>query len=483
MLMLLLATGCDRRADDGPVDVEVIGGPATLVDASRHLPGPASRVLAGAVAQGLVSFDAAGQIEPGIAERWTVIDNGTSYIFRLRDAHWQDGRPVTAGQVVAALRHQVAQGSRNPLTPFLSAVEEIVEMTPEVIEVRLSRPRPDLLKLFAQPELAIMTVQGSGSGPYRPVTARARQGVLLRLARDVTATDDDGVKTVPSDDVRLRVDRPAIAILRFVRHQVDLVGGGTIADWPLLTAAGLAPATIRIDPAAGLFGLAIENREGFLGDAANRDALSAAMDRQALSTIAGGVPLAAQVLPESLDSAAAPAMPAWIDDPIDVRRALARSRVAAWLAARPATAAGSDAGVTLRLALPAGPGGTVLWGQLAATLLAVGITPVRVAIDAPADLRLVDAVAPYDSARWYLATACRPCGADAQARLEEARAAPSVTARAEALARADQAVAADVPFIPLLRPLRWSLVALRLNQWQGNARAWHPLNHLRDGPI
>ena len=38
---------------------------------------------------------------------------------------------------------------------------------------------------------------------------------------------------------------------------------------------------------------------------------------------------------------------------------------------------------------------------------------------------------------------------------------------------------ADAAFIPLARPFRWSLVSLRLAQWQANARAWHPLNRLR----
>ncbi|MCI1143713.1 hypothetical protein MOP88_17710 [Sphingomonas sp. WKB10] len=47
---------------------------------------------------------------------------------------------------------------------------------------------------------------------------------------------------------------------------------------------------------------------------------------------------------------------------------------------------------------------------MAAALYAIGITPERVAMTAPAELRLVDQVAPYDSARWYLATACAPCG-------------------------------------------------------------------------
>ncbi len=47
------------------------------------------------------------------------------------------------------------------------------------------------------------------------------------------------------------------------------------------------------------------------------------------------------------------------------------------------------------------------------------------------------------------------------------------------LPAADAAVNSDVPFIPLARPLRWSLVTNRLRQYQANSRAWHPLNRLR----
>jgi peptide/nickel transport system substrate-binding protein len=94
-------------------------------------------------------------------------------------------------------------------------------------------------------------------------------------------------------------------------------------------------------------------------------------------------------------------------------------------------------------------------------------------------LALIDAVAPYDSGRWYLATACVVCGEAAQAALDAARQAPTLDARAQRIAEADAAMNADVAFIPLARPLRWSLVATRLRQWQPNVRAWHPLNRLR----
>ncbi|HJO63708.1 MAG TPA: ABC transporter substrate-binding protein, partial [Sphingomonas sanguinis] len=56
---------------------------------------------------------------------------------------------------------------------------------------------------------------------------------------------------------------------------------------------------------------------------------------------------------------------------------------------------------------------------------------------------------------------------------------PTLAARSAAIATADAAVNADTPFIPLARPLRWSLVSGRLRQYQTNIRAWHPLNRLR----
>ena len=99
---------------------------------------------------------------------------------------------------------------------------------------------------------------------------------------------------------------------------------------------------------------------------------------------------------------------------------------------------------------------------------------------APADLKLIDAVAPYDSARWYLATACVICSDEAQAALIAARDAPTMAERATHIAEAEAAMNADVAFIPIAIPFRWSIVSLRLKQWQGNPRAWHPLNRLRN---
>ena len=469
---LLLTSACDRRADVGPVIVSVIGDKPALAGRDRRELSTPDRVLTDAVAEGLVRFDANGQIEGGLAERWTVTDDGTSYIFRLRPARWSNGAPVRAAQVVALLRRQIARTARNAAAPYLSAVADVVEMTPEVIEVELARPRPDLLKLFAQPELALVrSAPANGAGPMR-IVGEGAHSLLLRPAEDPDRDPDDDRPT-PEDDVRLIGERAARAIVRFVNKNADLVTGGKINDWPLVLQAEPAASNIRIDPAAGLFGLALQRRDGFLADPATRAALSAALDRAALvAAVSPEWSASETLLPEQLDSLSPPTRPGWAALPREQRLGAIRARVAAWR-----TTAGTP---SVSLALPGGSGGTLLWTRLAADLYAMGIRPVRLAADDPAaDLRLVDEVAPYDSARWYLSEACVACSDEARAAIEDARLAPTLDARAATIARADAALTADASFMPLARPFRWSLVSLRLVQWQANARAWHPLNRLR----
>ncbi|MEJ0070010.1 MAG: peptide ABC transporter substrate-binding protein, partial [Pseudomonadota bacterium] len=58
--------------------------------------------------EGLVHYGAAGEPVPGVAERWTVSDDGLIYRFELREtARWSNGDPVTADDFVYALRRAV----------------------------------------------------------------------------------------------------------------------------------------------------------------------------------------------------------------------------------------------------------------------------------------------------------------------------------------------------------------------------------------
>ncbi|PVX29624.1 ABC transporter substrate-binding protein [Sphingomonas pokkalii] len=471
----LAGTACapeGRRKDDTPVVVSAIGSADLLVDpASKGIDGAQAVALA-ATAQGLVRYDANGQIEPALAARWNVFDDARSYIFRLGEARWANGQPVTAEEIVRALRRAVAAHGSGRLGPHLAVIDEIVEMTPQVIEVRLKHPRPDLLNLFAQPELSVARGRAiGGAGPFRIMPGQ-RDGLLLRPMEE--PGDDPAAKPAPEQHVRLRGEWAAAAIARFRAGASDLVLGGSVLDWPIVEQAGIAPENIRFDPAMGLFGLAVLRRDGFLSTPQNRAAVAMAINRADLtSAIAPNWTTAETILPAQLDSAAPPAPAAWATVPPDARQALAAQRVREWQAVHRGP-------VEIALALPAGPGATLVWGHLAASLIAVGITPRRVGLGDPqADLELIDAVAPYDSGRWYLATACRACSEDAATLIAAARDAPDLYNRTHRIAEADAMLASDVSFLPIAQPLRYSIVALRLSAWRGNARAWHPLNHLR----
>lgn len=469
--------GCRSAAPDAqaPLQVSAIGFRAAPGDPDRGPLDTPRRLVMAATAQGLVGFDADGQIVPALAESWLVTDEGRSYVFRIRMAEWPDGTPVTTQQVARVLKRATAVRSRNALAPYLTAIEDIVAMTDKVIEVRLSRPRPDLLKLFAQPELSLLRPATlDGSGPYR-LQPDGSGGAMLALPPDAgrDAEDGDAAPRI-GDNIHLRAERAALGIARFKLGTADLVLGGSFADWPIVAAAQIPDAAIRLDPASGMFGLAVVDRNGFLATPENRAAVAMSIDRAAVtgSFRPDWAPVET-LLPGQLDSAAPPAAPQWVALPFEERQAAARQRVTAWQRDNPGP-------LILRLALPSGTGAVRVWNAVARSLVAVGISVRRTGINEPADLRLIDAVAPYDSGRWFLATACQLCGEDVTLAIDAARDAPTLDARAHRIAEADAAIAADGAYIPIAQPLRWAIVSNRITGWRGNARAWHPLNHLRN---
>ncbi|MGA9582874.1 MAG: ABC transporter substrate-binding protein, partial [Allosphingosinicella sp.] len=197
-----LLAGCGGD-ETGPISVSAIGGEPRLANPNRERLDPPSAILLEASAQGLVRFDAGGEIEPALAQRWIVSDDGLRYTFRLGAASLGGGR-ITAQQVAARLRAAVAPASRSPLKPVLGAIDEIVAMTDDVLEISLRTPRPNFLQLLAQPEMAILR-GGDGSGPYR--VERLPDGSVQLLPAEAEAQEDDP----PPPPLRLRGESAALA--------------------------------------------------------------------------------------------------------------------------------------------------------------------------------------------------------------------------------------------------------------------------------
>ena len=470
--LLGMAAACGRQDSEGPIRVSAIGGPPTLIDPNRKAPDATQRALLTAVAEPLVAYDETGQIAPALAQRWIVTSDGLSAIFRMRRVSWPDGKQVTSQEISRRVRAMIATASRNPLRIAFDSIEEINPTTPEVIEFRLTTPRPPLFELLAQPEASMLSRKMQGTGPFQ---VDRRDGDVLHLKP--RAGKDEGADEDVPNDIALRGERASRAIVRFTQGDADLVLGGTYLDWPILRIAQPQDRAVRIDPAEGLFGLAVVRSEGFLAEPENRQVLAMAIDRDAMlsAMAAPGWTGTLTVLPQRYRSAAEPSFPSWAALDIAGRVAEARRRVAAWPQAE-------DKLLTIRLHLPDGPGSTLLYGRIAADWRRVGIETVRTGA-AEADVTLVDQVAPAGSALWYLTSVACPsrsaCSEEAVTALQAARKATSLTERGVQLATADRAVAASGLWVPLARPLRWSLVSPRLNLFRSNARALHPLTRLR----
>ncbi len=474
MVVAAMATlaGCRDRNTDA-LDVVVIGDKAPVItDPGAGPLTAAQQVLMGSVAQGLVRFDARGQIEPGLAERWNVSDDGMSYVFRLGAGKWPDGRTIQARDVSRMLTRTLRTASRNDLKDTLGAVAEVVAMTDRVIEIRLKAPRPNLLQLLAQPEMGL-TREGLGTGPFQPVQRTAPSGAipLLHTQQVIDAPDK-------RDLVDLSALPAARAIAAFANGKADLVLGGTFDNLPLVRSATVARSALRFDPVAGLFGLVPTRRSGPLADKNLRALLSEAIDRDALVAAfdVPGLGPRATLLQAGLEGLAAPAPPAWIATPLAERRAALADEARALLA--------TDEPLRIAIDLPEGPGGTVLFNRLAADWGAIGITLVRAGKDVPADLRLIDLVAPSASPAWFVRSfrcAVRPiCSEAADTAMDQGRAALIASERSAFLSEASRLIEEENLFIPIAVPVRWSLVGARIQGFAENIVARHPLTGLND---
>ncbi len=482
-VVALSLTSCGLFGEAGPVRIAAMG---SINPAASPLNGELSATnaaLLDATSQGLVSFDGDGQVDTGLADRWTVTTDGRSYIFRLREARWSNGRKVTAQDVAAILRSYLAPRSRHVLKDDFPEIETIRAMTDTVIEIRLSVPQPAILELLAQPSMAIVH-RGMGWGPMR--ARKVGRALLLSPVPDPLAEDPEAAEAAaddPAASIELTGTSPAGALARFKNGYADGVLGGRFSTLPYYAASNIGRSRLVVDPAPGLFGLVFVRADGFLAIDANRSALARAVRRERLVQAFGLAEWQVQTtLRPSVhvrDGGPTPMPPAWADFDDASRQIQARRVVDAWLAP------GREI-EPLRIAVPDSPGGRILYAYVSADFAAIGVPSRRVAMASTADLRLIDEVAPNDDALWALRRlSCRRdtlCNREAQQLIDQATRNIDAGQRAAQLADAEAVLARYTPFIPIATPLRWSVAAQRLTGLRPNVRAQHPLNHVIAAP-
>jgi len=470
---LAFASASCRNEPQGALHVLVIGGKPGLRDpALGPIPAP-DEVLLANVAQGLVSFDASGNIVSGLAERWTVSDDGLSYIFRIASANWPDGHKITAEQVARLIKHQIAERSRNTLKDAFGGVEDVVAMTDRVIEISLTAPRPNMLSLLAQPQMAILR-NSEGTGPYAATPAPDGE---IKLTREIVSPDDE---TTTREELLLGGAFAKDAIRSFANGKSDLVLGGTFVDLATAQSVKLPRGSLRFDPASGLFGLVPTKAGGPLDKSEVRQLLSEAIDRDTFIAALGVPGLSPRVtlLEPGLEGVPAVVAPAWQGTPYAQRVPGLQTQANRLFPKSPKP--------TIRVALPEGPGADLLLRLLQRDWGALGFTVERATSAAAADFALIDEVAPSSSPAWFArhfrCEFVAVCSKDADDLMDAARQTPVPAQRYAFFVQAAALIDGGELFLPIAAPVRWSLVSPRVQNFAGNRYARHTLTDLEEKP-
>lgn len=258
------------------------------------------------VREGLTSFDAAGNLVPGVAESWQALDGGTTYRFKLRDdARWSNGDPVTAEDFVRAWRRALSPETlartASLLSPVVNAHEAvdgsaepalvgIQALSAKSLEIRLDVATPWFLEILAHPvtyplhaEAMDKPLKAPVNGAFMIDSVSPHAMIRLRKNPQFHAADSvalDIVEYLPIED-------PNSELSRFRAGELDITE--TIPagrhDWLRTYMAD----ELHVSPYIGSFWLGMNlKREPFQDNPGLRRALSLAVDRRVIARLVVG---------------------------------------------------------------------------------------------------------------------------------------------------------------------------------------------------
>jgi ABC-type oligopeptide transport system substrate-binding subunit len=268
--------------------------------------------------EGLVVQDPKGNIAPGVAERWSVSEDGLSYRFTLRaNAKWSNGEPVTAGDFVYSLRRiedpKVHSQVAEVLYPIKNAQEVntgkldvtalgVAAPDPRTVEITLKAPTPYFLHLLTlRTALPVneRNVARFGEEWVKPGNMVSNGAYVLddvkpnAHIRIVKNSNYWNAGNVAIDLVVFDPSTDSAAVLRRYRAgELDIIYGGLPND-QLAWLKQNMPKELHVAPSAAAAYYALNTTKPPLNDVRVRQALAMAINREVLVekiTLAGELP-------------------------------------------------------------------------------------------------------------------------------------------------------------------------------------------------
>jgi len=310
LAIVLLLESCSGSPDNGSPSQALHrgnGGTPQTLDPALAEDVHAFNVLAD-LYEGLVVENSVGQLSPGVAQRWTISDDGLVYTFFLRnDAHWSNTDAVTAHDFVAALRRNVRQSSAysfllSPIKNFEAVARG--DLPPSALgvavagdfelSIQLATPAPYFLGILAMPISFPLYSAGTfnpqrfddprlfvGNGPYVLEENRLMGRIRLRRNPEYHAAASVNIEFVDY----FPVSDPNSELNMYRAGELDITA--TVPPAMLDTLQETRPDELQVAPSLALYYLAFDLSEPPLNEVKLRIALSKAIDRRALVELLG----------------------------------------------------------------------------------------------------------------------------------------------------------------------------------------------------
>ncbi len=202
---------------------------------------------------GLTDFDdSTSRVVPELATRWTVSRDGLTYTFHLRRALWSDGRPVTAHDIVWAVRRNINPATASPYAYMMYGLKHgeainsgkikniarigVRAMDARTVAFTLERPAayfPGVAGMWMMRPLPRHAIEKFGprwtdprhivtNGPYRLVSWK--KGNQLVIRKNPTYFDS---KRVRIPEIRYMViPESSTGMAMYENGEIDILGGG-----------------------------------------------------------------------------------------------------------------------------------------------------------------------------------------------------------------------------------------------------------------
>lgn len=264
------------------------------------------------------------EVEPSIITEWSVAEDGLSYTLTVREGvTFHDGRALTAEDVRWSIEQSMVEEASRTAS-LLTAIESIDIEGDDVV---LNLNAPDryipqaLVDVYVSPDDEDIDYNDApiGTGPFQFVEWQRNQRVVLEAFDDywqegLPYLDGVVIESVPEDSTR---------VSRLLNDEVDLVEVVPFAQYEALDAAGIELVTPPGGLSTGYYDLRLNTREEPWSDPAVRQALSYAIDREAIAqALLGFMTPTANPVFESLDEYFDPDAPTYEHDPDRARQLL-----------------------------------------------------------------------------------------------------------------------------------------------------------------